>query len=107
MTDFERINGPRVEKIVKMLEVIETSAKSNKAMDELAALLAPVSRKLEQAPYQTLGQAMSQTLGQAPSQKTGRSPAYIDIREAAKSASLKDLTYAMAVYINRIDEELS
>jgi hypothetical protein len=74
MTDFERINGPRVEKIVKMLEVIETSAKSNKAMDELAALLAPVSRKLGQAPYQTLGQAMSQNTGQAPSQETGQAP---------------------------------
>ena len=30
-----------------------------------------------------------------------------DIRDIAQEASLKDLTFAMAVYLNRIDEELS
>lgn len=36
-----------------------------------------------------------------------RSPAWANIREAAEKATLKDLTFAMAVYINRIDEELN
>ena len=30
-----------------------------------------------------------------------------DIRDIAQEASLKDLTFAMSVYLNRIDEELS
>lgn len=43
MTKFERINAPRVEKIQKMLEVIQTSAKSNRASpEEVSALLTPL-----------------------------------------------------------------
>jgi len=30
-----------------------------------------------------------------------------DIRDIAQEASLKDLTFAMSVYLNRLDEELS
>lgn len=36
-----------------------------------------------------------------------KAPAFASIHDAAASADLKDLTVAMAVYINRLDEELS
>jgi hypothetical protein len=37
----------------------------------------------------------------------GRPHPWTTIRECAEKASLKDLTVALAVYMNRIDEELS
>ena len=49
-SEFERINAPRVAKLIKMLEVIETSARSNRVPEhELAALLRPVAQALPAA----------------------------------------------------------
>lgn len=46
-SNFQRINQPRVEKLLKMIEVIETSAKSNRAgQSEVDALLEPVKAAL-------------------------------------------------------------
>lgn len=48
---FQRINAPRVQKLVHGLEIIQTSAKSNRASDaELARLLSPVITALGQRP---------------------------------------------------------
>lgn len=47
MTDFERINGPRVEKIIGMLDTISKSANSQRVSEqEIAALLAPVAQRM-------------------------------------------------------------
>ena len=46
MNDFERINAPRVQKVLKMLDTIETSAKSNRAEDRMAQLLEPLRKRL-------------------------------------------------------------
>lgn len=47
MTDFQRINNFRPLKIIAMLDVIEASARSQKATpEEVRALLAPVYEKL-------------------------------------------------------------
>lgn len=48
MDDFQRINAPRVEKLIAALGVIAKSAKSNRAEpDAVAALLAPLQPALE------------------------------------------------------------
>lgn len=44
--DFARINAPRVEKILYALDVIEKSARSQKALDRVPGLLAPVAERL-------------------------------------------------------------
>lgn len=47
MTEFERINSPRVDKILAMLATIGKSAKSNKVSEEeLESLLSPLTTKL-------------------------------------------------------------
>jgi hypothetical protein len=47
-TELMRINGPRVDKIVAALEVIEKSCKSQRAHElDVARLLAPVAEKLD------------------------------------------------------------
>ena len=50
MSEFLRINQPRIDKILKMLDTIETSARSNKATDQLAALLEPKGEGRERRP---------------------------------------------------------
>jgi hypothetical protein len=47
MGDFERINAPRVEKIVASMKTIMKSAKSNKAsVEDVRELFAPVTTRL-------------------------------------------------------------
>lgn len=45
-SDFKRVNQPRIEKILGMLDVIERSARSNKATDEMTQMLEPVRKRL-------------------------------------------------------------
>ena len=108
MTDFERINQPRVEKITAMLEVIEKSGRSNRAGEgDYTALLKPVAERLRDlagATPEPINPPKSEPA--QPAQRPDRSPSWVTIREAAQQASLEDLTYAMAVYLNRIDEHL-
>lgn len=52
MSDFERINGPRVDKIEAMIEVIAKSARSQRAD---ASLLAEVVGRISSACAQHLG----------------------------------------------------
>ena len=49
MDNFTRINEPRAEKLMKMLEVIDTSAKSNRVTpQDVRELLLPVADKLDE-----------------------------------------------------------
>ena len=108
-----RTNEVRVRKMLETLDLIEKSAKSNRA-DEMAIgfALEPVFRRLLQmAPGLRTGAQTSQEPATAPEAaargRTGvTAPQWASVRDMAQEASLSDLTYAMAVYINRIDEHL-
>ena len=92
MSDFTRINAPRVGKILETLAIIDKSARSNGATPEdVAALLAPIGWRF----------ATPQTSAPAPGQRSD-----IAIADAAREAPLRDLVRAMAVLLNRIDEEI-
>ena len=107
MSNFMTTNQPRVQKIMSFLDVIERSAVANDiTMDELKELLDPVTEKL----FPPTGD----NLVENPEFETNDSwagtsnpPKYATIRDMAAKADLKDLTYAMAVFINRIDDILS
>lgn len=109
MTDFERINGPRVEKIKDMIAVIEKSARSNKVRpDEIHSLMKPVfhallvtTGKVPEAPP-----VASQDPREGAPSRPSKPHYWNDVRAMAEEASLSDLTYAMAVYINRLDDHL-
>lgn len=106
-------NQVRVRKMIEALDLIEKSAKSNRA-DEMAIgfMVEPVFRRLLQmAPGLRPGAEPSQEPAPAPETaargRTGvTAPQWASVRDMAQEASLSDLTYAMAVYINRIDEHL-
>lgn len=108
-----RTNEVRVRKMLETLDLIDKSAKSNRA-DEMAVgfALEPVFRRLLQmAPGLRPGAVASQEPATAPEAaargRTGvTAPQWASVRDMAQEASLSDLTYAMAVYINRIDEHL-
>lgn len=110
MTDFHRINAPRVEKLVATLEVIDKSARSNKATaGEWAALLGPVTSFIEGVAGGVSPAAPEDHPKPAPTpapQRGTRVPQWATVRAMAEKAPLGDLTVAMAVYLNRIDEAL-
>lgn len=92
-TIFTKTNETRVEKILEILALLEKSAASNKASTEdMQKLLDPVTRVLE-APAK-VAVPRNEPLG-------------LTIKKLAEEAPLKDLTYALAIYLNRIDEHLS
>lgn len=85
MTEFERINKPRVEKILKMLDTIATSARSNGAdEDEINELLAPI------------GIGKGKTTLSHP----------IALVHLARTEPLPEIVNALAVITARIDQEL-
>lgn len=104
MTEFERINAPRVQKIIAMLEVIDKSARSQRIGEaEIASLLAPIAQRLTDTEF-----------GDTPVEdeppmtpKNHQASPWENMRQCAEDAPLDDLTVAMAVYLNRIDEYLS
>lgn len=102
ITQFERINQPRVEKILKMLDTIETSAKSNRATDDLAALLSPVSARLT-GNLET--GATPPTPAAATTTPTGKSH-WSDVVEMARTAPLQDALAAMLVIATRAEQEV-
>ena len=98
-------NHGRVAKIGETLALILKSAASNNATeDEIAQMLAPVAHEV--AKY-------SESPSEAPERPAGAgnwgvtAPTWASIHDMAENAPLKDLTAAMAVYLNRIDEALS
>lgn len=94
--EFERINAPRIEKILKMLKTIETSAKSNRCTDDLAELLTPVAAAVGGQP------AAPQKSIEVVSRPTGR----LSISEYVKESSLSDCSMAQAIIATRIDEAM-
>lgn len=125
-------NHGRTQKIVEILGHVERSANANKASeDEIAAILAPAVaalRALGAIPSAITLPPPSVPLSAAhapPERPTSINladpsinppdgawaapkggPVTANIRDLAASASLKDLTIAMAVYINRVEDEL-
>lgn len=106
MTDAPTFSGPqnqsRANRIAEVLDLIHTSARSQKVgPDEERAILQPVFDKLAKMGWHV---SSSPTL---PGRVNGLvTPPWVSVREMSQQATLKDLTYAMAVYLSRIDEEL-
>ena len=92
-------NEGRVRKIIETLQHINTSAASNRVPDgEIITLLEPVvtyMRDMGAIPHAAPTPARSY-----PGSTWGT------IRQMSEEASLADLTVAMVIYLNRIDEFL-
>ena len=119
-------NTTRVQKMIETLGLILKSAHSNQAephaiqdmlrplTDELAKLgvntVGTIPEQEEQAQQEELWQQDKQdnTRSSIAQEKTwgGKSPQWQNVREMAEKAELKDLVYALAVFMNRIDDVL-
>ncbi len=107
MDDFHRINGPRVDKIMGMLDVIAKSARSNKAEDAMAELLEPVRVQLgAHAPAAVPVAEPAERSALYRGNPNGRQPMWSCVREMAETAPLKDLSVAVAIYTTRVDDAL-
>lgn len=109
MSFFNDTNRKRVQKICDLLDLLETSrTKNNESAESVWMLLQTAISQMESmlagadAPEPSEPQSEPQSRS-----KNSHTRQDIQIREAAQTASLKDLTMAMAVYLNRIDEELN
>lgn len=113
MAEFKRINEPRVEKILHMLEVIQKSARSNRVdPDEIRDLLLPIIGATGLAnTARTMSAPVSPASTPEPEPVTHRPQGTprldMTIRELAETAPLADLTFAVAVFLNRIDQHLA
>jgi len=102
-------NIKRVDKIMDILELISKSGNSNGAdREDFQQLLEPVIQEMsELSPGHFDGnpepreQPVPQP--QKPSQDI-RTPMWYNIRQMAEEAPLKELTQAMAIFMNRFDE---
>jgi hypothetical protein len=98
-------NESRVRKAVDALDLIHASAKSNKVgPDEEQAMLMPIIDKLA-----SMGWHMKTSLHDGARQVRSPGtvqPAWDTVRTMSQQAELKDLLYAVAVFLNRVDTEL-
>ncbi|WP_299671698.1 hypothetical protein [uncultured Roseobacter sp.] len=103
MTGFQNnTNDKRVQKILENLRLIEKSARANKAgPEQVTDLLKPVVDHI-----MSMGAAITEDAPSPPRAGNGKPAPYMTVKQMAEEASLPDLTYAMAVYLNRIDEHL-
>ena len=103
-------NIKRVQKIVDVTELLAASASANEAtQEEIWTMLTPALEALSElcgAPAEQPEEGSDQTSQSTP-QEAVHTPAWVTIREMAEKASLPDLTYAMAVFMSRIDEHLN
>lgn len=112
MTDFHRINTPRVEKIAKMLATIQTSAKSQRAEADLGALLAPIQEALgailggQRTEVAQAPQEAAQEAEAAPARPGAPACRWQSLRDVAERAPLADFPICLAVYQNRITDAL-
>lgn len=115
MSNFQnQTNNTRVHKIVETVALLQKSADSNKAssseiwelmqpaIDEISELCGVEAERPETRSEDTVHNSVSSTVP-SPNLKP---PLWASIRQMAEEASLADLTVAMTVYLNRIDEEL-
>lgn len=96
MDDFTRVNGPRVEKILAVLDLIEKSAASNRT--DATALLAPLRARLAGQPLETPSAAP------APRTDGIKAPAHITLWKEAQTASLHTLMPAYATINARLQD---
>jgi hypothetical protein len=99
MTDFERINGPRVEKINAMLDTIDKSAKSQRIGEEdIAALLAPIAQRLNDVEYGDTP-VEDEPTPQTPPQRTyganQNAPRWADMRDMIENATKQECLDAL------------
>lgn len=105
--DFQRINEPRVQKIMSMLDTIMKSARSNNADPSL--LLLPIRSRLLQETRTPISAVLpgTETPVTTPQPQTRSQNHWSDAIEMARTAPLLDAVAAMQVILTRIDEELS
>ena len=112
MTDYERINAPRVEAIGKILDLIDKSARSQRVHGALehAALLKPVLDRLTAIGVDDVRPAIlpqpeadeRTNAVQTPRSQTLRSD--MALRATLEQAPMEDLSMAMAVIMSRVDD---
>lgn len=101
-------NRKRVAKAIEAIDLIEKSARANRTPPgDVAAMLAPLAARL------TAAGALPGTGGQldpapapVPRPSAPQPPLWATIRDMAEKAPLRDLTVALAVFLNRVEEEL-
>jgi len=127
MAGFEnQTNAKRVQKIIDILDLLENSRKSNRAcVSQMAELLQPVFERLdgietmddkilrglttlnEQTPAVEPSERLQQSIKQLNAGKWSAADLTgVQIRDVAANAPFKELLYAMAVFMNRLDEKL-
>lgn len=115
-------NTNRVAKMCDTLALIQKSARSNKASDEdVRGLLTPLLEVLSEMNAFHSGGAVPEPpelplLGEvavraAPPdhvrvERGGDTPIWVSVRQMCQEAPLSELTTALAVYMNRVDEAL-
>ena len=107
-----KTNHSRVAKIIDTLDLIEASRVSNKAStDEMDAILKPLIDRIGKADFEPT------SIDETPKKETKnvwlksnvdwtKKTAGWAIRDAAANAKIQDLTFAIAVLMGRIDEEV-
>ncbi len=127
MSGFQnQTNRTRVQKMTEILDLIEKSAISNKApVDEIREMLQPLLERLDldqQSPSEILEEVLlekrvvteirdgnvagAMALQEGGFPNPGTHLAVNTIRNLAEKADLKDLTIALAIYLDRINEAL-
>ena len=107
-------NVGRIDKMISIVGLLAASAGSNKATDEeLAELFEPLLVQLrslnllDAAPARLDTTAPARGGCSAPPAPTHKPSNWATIHDMAQNAPLADLTTAMAVFLNRLDEELN
>ena len=112
MSDFERVNTPRIDKAVKLLELVGKSAKSTReTTDDLLDMIRPLEDALEEiAPAAEGGTPAPVDDGperQGSDWAVPHAPTWATIHDMARNAPLGDLSVAMAVYTSRVNDMLA
>ena len=98
-------NIGRVERMQDLLKHILKSARSNRATpEEVVALLKPLTDDLSSIGVRPETAKMPTPVASGGYSVSG--PQWANVRDMAEQAELKDLTVAMAVMMNRIEEIL-
>lgn len=116
MANFQTpTNAKRVQKILDILDLLEHSRQSNRAgKPAMQDMLGPLTLRIWELIGQDARTQSHATTTADPIDPQPKPPAAgkwsvkdmtgVDIRDVAADAPLRHLSYAMAVYINRIDD---